>query len=124
MPQHFNVDGFQEFETKIAELEKTNNQIYVLFSGSKNGSDKSWCPDCVTAEPIIEQAFKQAPADAVLIHVSVGDRAFWKDPNCIFRTNARTKLSSVPTLMKWGKPQKLSEDQCNDIETVLLMFED
>jgi len=75
MSQHFNVEGFQEFETKVSELEKTGKQIYVLFSGSKNGSDKSWCPDCVTAEPVIEEAFKQAPADSVLIHVSVGDRA-------------------------------------------------
>ena len=48
MSQHFNVEGFQEFETKVSELEKTGKQIYVLFSGSKNGSDKSWCSDCVT----------------------------------------------------------------------------
>ncbi|ROT84198.1 hypothetical protein C7M84_022620 [Penaeus vannamei] len=60
-------------------------------------------PDCVTAEPVVKGAVdKAAPEDAVFIYVGVGGRDFWKDPNCVFRTDARTKLKSVPTLMKYG----------------------
>merc|ERR1712071_325726 len=124
MVKQFHVEGFQEFENKISEIEKSENDVFVLFSGSKNASGESWCSDCVSAEPEIEKAFKEAPANSTLIHVSVGDSAFWKDPNCIFRTNDKTKLTCVPTLMKWGTRQRLLEDQCSNLDTILLMFED
>ena len=48
----------------------------------------------------------------------------WKDPNCEFRVNTTTKLTCVPTLLKWGTNKRLLDYQCNNLETVLLMFED
>ena len=34
----------------------------------------------------------QAPEDSHYLYVGVGDRATWKDPNCIFRTHKDTQL--------------------------------
>ena len=28
------------------------SDIFALFCGGKNADGKSWCPDCVTAEPV------------------------------------------------------------------------
>ena len=33
----------------------------------------------------------QAPEDSHYLYVGVGDRATWKDPNCIFRTHKDTQ---------------------------------
>ena len=46
----FKVEGFENFQAKIAELEKEYQSIFVLFSGSKDASGQSWCPDCVVGK--------------------------------------------------------------------------
>ena len=47
------VEGFDAFQAKISELTKLEGDIFVYFSGAADSSGKSWCPDCVTAEPIV-----------------------------------------------------------------------
>ena len=37
------VEGFEAFQTALAELTKTGGDIFVMFSGSKNASGASWC---------------------------------------------------------------------------------
>ena len=57
------------------------------------------------------------------LYVGVGDRTFWKDPNCIFRTSHLTKLQFIPTLFKWGAEEnRLEEENCakSDFITILL----
>lgn len=34
----------------------------------------SWCPDCVEAEPFIEEALDKFGEGTVFVHVDVGDR--------------------------------------------------
>ncbi|VDN44436.1 unnamed protein product [Gongylonema pulchrum] len=45
------VDGFNELN---ATLKEVKGRTVILFTGSKDG-EKSWCPDCVVAEPVIEK---------------------------------------------------------------------
>ena len=45
----------------------------------------SWCPDCVTAEPVVAAALDGVDDDLVLIHCAVGQRTFWKDQANVFR---------------------------------------
>ncbi len=61
--------------------------------------------------------------DVVYLYVGVGDRPFWKDPKCIFRTDSRTKLKGVPTLMKWGTPKRI-DDGCDKKDMVEMVLED
>ncbi len=35
-----------------------------------------------------------------------------------------TRLKCVPTLVNWGTPQRLEEEQCTKKEMVRMMFED
>ena len=47
------VEGFEAFKSKVEELAKTGGDVFVMFSGSKDSNGVSWCPDCVTAEPVV-----------------------------------------------------------------------
>ena len=80
----------------------------------------------MTAQPIVEATLeKELKEPANYLYVGVGDRGFWKDPNCIFRTNALTKLKSVPTLFKWGASgNRLEEGKCADPNFITMLFED
>lgn len=118
------VEGFEAFQAEVAELSKTGGDVFVMFSGSKDSNGVSWCPDCVTAEPVVSACLSSAQEDSHYLYVGVGGRDFWKDPNCVFRTAPETKLKSVPTLIKWGTKQRLEEGQCADKNLVSMMFED
>uniref|UniRef100_A0A670JSA3 Thioredoxin domain-containing protein n=1 Tax=Podarcis muralis TaxID=64176 RepID=A0A670JSA3_PODMU len=49
-----------------------------------------------------------------------GLRHCWKDPNNEFRKNLH--LTGVPTLLKYGTPQKLVEQECFKPELVRMLF--
>ncbi|XP_023321472.1 thioredoxin domain-containing protein 17 [Eurytemora carolleeae] len=124
MVQKFQVEGYEAFKAKVEELAKGDKDVFVLFSGSKDSNGESWCPDCVVAYPVIQDCLKTVSDEASFLYVEVGDRTFWKDPKCIFRTETETKLKSVPTLVKWGTPERLEEGQCADRNLVNMLFEE
>jgi len=65
-------------ETLLQTLkEQANKSIFLLFTGSKDSSGKSWCPDCNTADPVIEQVINEQTYDSddyLFITVFVGER--------------------------------------------------
>ena len=83
------VEGFPAFEAKLSELLAAGGDIFVMFSGSKTAAGESWCPDCVTAEPVVTACLASAESGSHFLYVGVGDRATWKDPQCIFRWAGR-----------------------------------
>ncbi|XP_057294799.1 thioredoxin domain-containing protein 17-like [Hydractinia symbiolongicarpus] len=110
---------------KLIEGEKGTSKIFVLFTGSKDSnSGESWCPDCVKADPVIKNNISKIPSDAVFITCSVGDRSTWKDPASPFRTHPKLLLKGVPTLMKWGTPERLGDSECSKDELVSMLFEE
>ncbi|KAF7989099.1 hypothetical protein HCN44_007409 [Aphidius gifuensis] len=113
-------DKFLEFMEKL----KVDEPIFVLYSGTKLDNGKSWCPDCVEAEPFIEEAVNTAPENSHFIHVEVGDRPFWKDLKCPFRINPKTKLSSLPTISRWGTQKKLEGEHLLDVELIKMLLHD
>jgi len=118
------VEGFEAFQAKVAELAATGEDVFVMFSGSKDSNGESWCPDCVVAEPVVTAAMEKAPPGSHYLYVGVGGRAAWKDPAGVFRTSKDTLLKSVPTLVKWGTAQRLQEEQCADPGLVAMLLED
>lgn len=104
---------------------KATTPIYVLYTGTKlPDTGESWCPDCVEAEPFIEKGFEAAPENTLLVIVEVGDRPFWKDHNCPFRTNPVTKLKVLPTLARWGTQKRLEGDQLLNLELIDMLLTD
>nr|CAB3267395.1 thioredoxin domain-containing protein 17-like [Phallusia mammillata] len=123
MVQEFKVQGFDEFLSKVTELDKQNKVILCMFCGDKDASGNSWCPDCVVKEPVVRKALGDVPnaENVAFVYCSVGGREYWKDRSNQFRTDKNLKLTGVPTLMIWGRPnEKLVEDQIKaDVISIL-----
>merc|ERR1711862_348641 len=67
MVQKHSVEGFDNFKDKAEELAKEDVPLYVYFSGSKSSDGKSRCPDCVTAQPIVEATLEKELKDLQII---------------------------------------------------------
>lgn len=67
------VNSSEALDNAIKENEQQN--VVLLFTGTKNESTgKSWCPDCVVAEPIIKAVTQEiADLDICFITAYVGD---------------------------------------------------
>ncbi|XP_057629681.1 thioredoxin domain-containing protein 17-like [Chionomys nivalis] len=112
------VSGFEEFDQAVKEHQ--GKTIFAYFSGSKDAEGKSWCLDCVEAEPVVREGLKHVTEDYMFIYCQVGDRSYWKDPNNDFRQ--KLKLTTVPTLLKYGTPQKLVESECLQANLLEMIF--
>lgn len=111
-----------ELDEKIADASAAaGTTTFVCFSGAVvEGTGKSWCPDCVDAEPVIYGALNKATESGPvqLIYVPLvrdeykGNAAHWA------RVHPTFKLERIPTLYRLGKTGKaigsLVEDQCKD----------
>ncbi|XP_076302116.1 thioredoxin domain-containing protein 17-like [Lasioglossum baleicum] len=117
------IEGYENFFKFIKNLQSTGS-VYVLFSGKKLPNGKSWCPDCVKAEPFIEEGFKAVSDSSHLVEVEVGDRPYWKNLNCPFRTNSTTKLRVLPTLAKWNTQKRLEGDECSRVDLIEMLVTD
>lgn len=117
------VVGYESF-LKFFESFQKLEPVFVLYTGTKLENGKSWCPDCVEAEPFIEAGLKLAPANSHFVVVEVGDRAFWKDPKCPFRKDPMAQLRVLPTLAKWKTQKRLQGDECLKAELLEMLFTD
>ncbi|KAM5181951.1 thioredoxin domain-containing protein 17 [Mantella aurantiaca] len=114
------VHGYEEY---CREVKKHKGEtMFALFCGDKDQEGVSWCPDCVKAEPVIRGEMKHLPEGSVFIYCLVGERAYWKDPTNDFKKNL--KLTGVPTLVKVGTPQKLTEEECLKSDLIQMLFSD
>uniref|UniRef100_A0A4W5MB35 Thioredoxin domain-containing protein 17 n=1 Tax=Hucho hucho TaxID=62062 RepID=A0A4W5MB35_9TELE len=112
------VHGYDEFSKAVSE--RKGKDIFAYFSGDKDAQGLSWCPDCVKGNIIIllRGEMFHLPEGSVFFYCQVGES--WKDPNNEFKKTL--KLSGVPTLIRYGTPQKLVEEECFKADLVRMMF--
>merc|ERR1712189_69955 len=108
---------------EFAEANKSKT-IFAMFCGGKDATGKSWCPDCVTAEPVVMGEVGLISDDATFVYVDVGGCDYWKNKENNFRVDPKLKLTGVPTLLKYGAPQKLVEDQLFKPDLIKMLFEE
>ncbi|KRX54515.1 Thioredoxin domain-containing protein 17 [Trichinella patagoniensis] len=132
------IKDLKGYQSLLAEIDRLKGKVvFLLFTGSKDSFGKSWCPDCVKADKIIEKYAEKLDADSVLIRCDVGDRSTWKNPENEFRTDKTFHITAIPTLMKLGTcmhgirymtyligEKRLVEEQCCSEELVSMLFED
>ncbi|VDM19749.1 unnamed protein product [Wuchereria bancrofti] len=106
------VEGLNELNTLLKDLKC---RAVILFSGSKDDG-KSWCPDCVQAELIIEKVIEQIVSsddtemDLTFIECAVGPRTWQVYP---------------PLLTPLITAKRLSGGQCaNELLVKELFLED
>ncbi|KAH9489333.1 Thioredoxin domain-containing protein 17 [Bulinus truncatus] len=121
MVRQITVHGYEALSKALSGLQGT---VYILFSGSADDSGVSWCPDCVKADPVINRNLDKAPEDSSFIHCYVGDRSYWKKPDNEFRKDPKLLVKCVPTLLKYGSPQRLEEEQLFKDDLIQMLFEE
>ncbi|KAG1657882.1 Thioredoxin domain-containing protein 17 [Nymphon striatum] len=124
MVRRVNVSGYEAVKAAIDSEKNHSGPIFVLFTGSKNAKGESWCPDCVKAEPFIEEVLHSNRSELLFIQCDVGNRNFWKDQNNAFRKDNFLKLTGVPTLLKIKENKRLQEEQLFNKDLVAMLFEE
>lgn len=73
----------------------------LLFFGSEDpATGASWCPDCVTADPVLRRACTAKRPDLTLYECPVGERSAWKNqPEHPFRKDPLLRVARIPTLI-------------------------
>ncbi|XP_050435745.1 thioredoxin domain-containing protein 17-like [Adelges cooleyi] len=120
--------NYEEFTTLMKKLDDANQKSYVVFTGTPNETGKSWCSDCVLAEPVIQNQIElneQLLKDVNLVYAYAGKREEWKNcPGNPFKTDKRIRLQFLPTIIKWGTLHKLQVEECLKPDLVNMLFED
>uniref|UniRef100_A0A6B2E8J9 Thioredoxin domain-containing protein 17 n=1 Tax=Phlebotomus kandelakii TaxID=1109342 RepID=A0A6B2E8J9_9DIPT len=115
------LQGYENFIDYVNKLDAKGENVNVYFSGSKVDG-VSWCPDCNEAEPHVRKALHLAPEKSYFLYVDIGERPFWKDPKCPFRTDKNIHISVLPSFIRWKGPQRLVGVEQISKEDLLEMF--
>ncbi|XP_013180433.1 PREDICTED: thioredoxin domain-containing protein 17-like isoform X1 [Papilio xuthus] len=118
------LKNHEEFTNFVNKLPQNGPNVYFLFSGSKKENGRSWCIYCQMAEPVVKAFLDELKRNVVFAYVDVGDRDYWKDKACPFRTDSRTKLLVIPTIIKWKGVQRLEGSQCTKRDLLQMLFEE
>ncbi|CAL8089941.1 unnamed protein product [Orchesella dallaii] len=123
------IDGYENFQKRVATLEdkKSENDLVIfLFEGDGDANGESWCLDCREFEKVWKtvKTSTKLPDTGCLIRVRVGPKEKWKgkDDNP-FKKDAKLKLTSVPTMIRWGTPKRLSGPDLLQTQNIMLLFE-
>ena len=108
-----------EFQSKLSacEVSAGKRPLFILFTGSKDiVTGKSWCPDCVVADPVIDEILNSLEDGCMLLYCSV-DREPYRTPVYPYRTHPIIQLKCVPTLIKYQNGKviaRLNDSQCQE----------
>eukprot|EP01036_Dinobryon_divergens_P036273 gene36273-47206_t len=96
--------------------------LLIAFLGEKvSSTDKSWCPDCVAAEPIIQTSLQSMIPGCVYLECIVKREEYKGNPQYVYRQLPGIELKCVPTLIHWKGDQcvaRLDDSQCQVKSTV------
>jgi thiol-disulfide isomerase/thioredoxin len=74
--------------------------LYVFFGSEDPTTGESWCPDCVTADPVLRRACATLRPDMILYECPVGARSSWKNiTEHPFRIHPTLRIARIPTLL-------------------------
>ncbi|XP_026329771.1 thioredoxin domain-containing protein 17-like isoform X1 [Hyposmocoma kahamanoa] len=122
--QTVNLKDYGTFSEYYNDVSNKSPPTFFCFTGTKKKGVNRWCRDFAEAEPVVKNVLNGIHKHVVFVFVDVGDREYWKNPQCPFRTDTRTKLMVIPTIIKWNGVQRLEGSQCNKAQLIEMMFED
>ncbi|KAL8204432.1 hypothetical protein R6Q57_010055 [Mikania cordata] len=106
------------FDKFKSEAPNYKSNLILFLADNEPSTNRSWCPDCVRAEPVIYKKLESSSDDVVLLRAYVGDRPTWRNPQHPWRVHPTFKLKGVPTLILWknGEAKGRLEDHEAHIE--------
>jgi hypothetical protein len=113
----------QDVSETVQKIVAESSNGLLLFFGSENlDTGESWCPDCVTADPVMRSAATSLRPDLTLYECPVGMRLDWKNkPEHPYRTHHLLRVQRIPTLIYFEKGcerSRLVEADCARQELV------
>ncbi len=88
-----------EVEAHLAHAQD-ETALFLFFGSEDPTSGTSWCPDCVTADPVLRRACTTLRPELALYECPVGARSAWKNqPEHPFRLHPTLRLARIPTLI-------------------------
>ncbi len=83
-----------------ALIARGGGALFLFFGREDPQTGSSWCPDCVTADPVLRRACTSLRPDLVLHECPVGERSAWKNvPGHPYRLHPVWRLQRIPTLV-------------------------
>ncbi|MBA3708555.1 MAG: DUF953 domain-containing protein [Planctomycetes bacterium] len=102
--------------------DRQGSALFLFFGSEDPATGQSWCPDCVTADPVLRRACSELRPGIPLHECPVGLRADWKNqPAHAYRLHPAFHLERIPTLVliEGGCERgRLVEGDCADRERV------
>lgn len=84
----------------LAQSQSSRRPVFVLVEGSKDSvTGRSWCGDCVDAEPIIDRVFTDYHT-ADIVRAFVSRDSYKSSTPHPYKTDALLKVQRIPTLYK------------------------
>jgi len=108
-------------------VKASSQPCFVLFAAERSApNNERWCPDCTSADPIIDEALQSAPAGATLLEVLI-TKPEWKNDKNHFLRKPPLSVSGIPTLAVYDlAQQKISqrfvEGECEQLEALQAVF--
>jgi 1,2-dihydroxy-3-keto-5-methylthiopentene dioxygenase len=107
-------------KAQLKQLEtNSERELFVLVSAD-------WCPDCQKASLLLKQKFANLSVPATVLKCDVARNEYKGNPHYPYRTHPLLKITTIPTLIHWGKQgpkERLVEAQCYDSALVNDFFE-
>lgn len=92
------ADAIAAWERVAAEA---GDALFLCFASEDPATGLPWCPDCVTADPVLRAAIAAQAPGLPCYECPVGERAAWKNqPAHPFRTHPGLRLARIPTLIR------------------------
>ena len=124
--QNVQTVNYADFETIFPSLIETQKTFYAYFYGGYDQNGISWCGDCNTSKPNVDEGTKILNnQNSIILYRFPLEAATWRDKSCLYRTHPKLKLTNIPTLILFQKGvefTRLVEGQLNDKENVMDIF--
>ncbi len=90
-----------EAAAAVAQVTSSQGSALFLFFGAEDPqTGASWCPDCVTADPVLRSTIAVTRRDLTLYECPVGQRSAWKNhPEHPYRLHPLFRVARIPTLV-------------------------
>lgn len=113
----------EDLDEVLTGLKRAAGEALLIFFGSEDPqTGASWCPDCVTADPVLRAAIARTRPQTTLYECPVGLRSAWKNvPDHPYRLHPDLRIARIPTLIRWAhgcEVGRLVEGDCANPEAV------
>lgn len=104
-------------------VEGQSDALFLFFGSEDPATGASWCPDCVTADPVLRATLAKAAPELTVYECPVGERSAWKGQmEHPYRVLPAFRIARIPTLIRFRAGLdigRLVEALCSDRAAVL-----